>query len=89
MRIIPTWTLGISLIFTLTGIGDWFLHSEPLFNVNSFNAGVAYVRSQPSALQEHSLEDCKVYVADGMAEFNGYYPTSFVSGCYDATYNHQ
>lgn len=84
-RIVPTWTVGILLVVALLGATNWYAQAaaEPLFNPESYAAGISYIRTEPTALWDAALVDCKLYAEDGMAEADGYSSPSFVSGCYE------
>lgn len=81
--LVPTRTLGVVLVFLFCAAVHWIGTAQPLFNLRSYQAGIAYMKSEPVALRAVTFAECKTYVADGMAEAAGYSQSSFVSGCYE------
>jgi hypothetical protein len=87
IMVVPTRTLGVTLVVILCALAQWVLTAPPVFDPSSYRAGVEYMRSQPPALRDATLTDCKIYAADGMAEAHGYSWPSFVGGCYEVALN--
>jgi hypothetical protein len=83
--IVPTYSL---VFFLLAGLLGLINSPAVIWDPHSYDGGVHYVHQEqplPPELSADLLNDCKTYIADGMAAADGYASgLDFYAGCYGA-----